>query len=304
MRAQFVAKEIGIGLRRNLTMTIAVVVTVAVSLAMFGAGLLIRAQVEEMKGYWYDRVEVSLFLCKDIDAGTKPGCADGEVSDTQREAIGADLRGMQQVDEVFYESSEDAYELFLDNFADTAFVDEVTPDQLPESYRVKLVDPEQFEIVASAFEGRPGVERVEDQRELLEPFFRFLNGITIGALAGAGLLLIATILLVVNTIRVAAFSRRRETGIMRLVGASSLYIQVPFLLEGAIAGFLGALVASGLLMAAYHFLVLGLIKPEFAFIEQWVGWDSVLTIVPVLLAVGVLISVVASFFTLRRYLRV
>lgn len=304
MRAQFVFKEIGIGLRRNLTMTIAVIVTVAVSLAMFGAGLLIRAQVEEMKGYWYDRVEVSLFLCKDVDAVTKPGCADGAVSDTQRESIEDELKSMEQVDEVIYESTEDAYALFRENFADSAIVDEVTPDQLPESFRVKLVDPEQFEIISSAFEGRPGVESVVDEKALLEPFFRFLNGITIGALAGAGLLLIATVLLVVNTIRVAAFSRRRETGIMRLVGASNLYIQVPFLLEGAIAGFLGALVASGLLVAAYHFLVLGLIKPEFEFIEQWVGWDSVLTIVPILLGVGVLIAVVASFFTLRRYLRV
>ena len=211
---------------------------------------------------------------------------------------------MEEVDQVYYESSDDAYDAFVENFAGTAIVDDVTPDQLPESFRVKLVDPEQFGIVSSAFDGREGVEAVIDQKEQLEPFFRFLNGITIGALAAAGLLLIATILLVVNTIRVAAFSRRRETGIMRLVGASNLYIQVPFLLEGAIAGFLGALVASGLLVAAYQFLVLGLIKPEFAFIQQWVGWDSVLAIVPVLLLTGVLIAVIASFFTLRRYLKV
>lgn len=304
MRAQFVLKEIGVGLRRNLTMTIAVIVTVAVSLAMFGAGLLIRAQVAEMKDDWYDRVEVSIFLCKDIDAATKPACAAGEVTSTQRGQLESELRAMDEVAEVFYESSEDAYRAFLENFGDSVFVDDVTPDQLPESFRVKLVDPEQFGIVSSAFDGRPGVESVIDQKETLEPFFRFLNGITIGALAAAGLLLMATILLVVNTIRVAAFSRRRETGIMRLVGASNLYIQVPFLLEGAIAGFLGALVASGLLVAAYHFLVLGLIKPEFAFIEQWVGWDSVLAIVPTLLITGVLIAVIASFFTLRRYLKV
>ena len=106
-----------------------------------------------------------------------------------------------------------------------------------------------------------------DQKEQLEPFFKFLNGLTLATLIVAGLVLIAAVLLVVNTIRVAAFSRRRETGIMRLVGASNFYIQVPFLLEGAIAGLLGAALAAGLLVATYYFLVLGVFKPEFAFVE-------------------------------------
>jgi len=304
MRAQFVLKEIGIGLRRNLTMTIAVVVTVAVSLAMVGAGLLIRAQVAEMKDFWYDRVELSIYLCNDFDASGNEACVSGAVSDSQRDQIEADLAELEEVQAVFYESKEQAYEHFQEEFSDSAIVDTVTPDQLPESFRVKLVDPEQFEIVASAFEGRPGVESVVDQKEQLEPFFKFLNGLTLATVCVAGLVLIAAVLLVVNTIRVAAFSRRRETGIMRLVGASNFYIQVPFLLEGAIAGLLGAAVAAGLLVAAYYFLVLGVFKPDFAFIQQWVGWDTVLTIVPILLILGMVIASLASFLTLRRYLRV
>lgn len=304
MRAQFVLKEIGIGLRRNLTMTIAVVVTVAVSLALVGAGLLIRAQVAEMKGFWYDRVEVTISLCNEFDASSEQACIAGAVSDSQRSQIETDLRELDEVAQVYYESKEQAYELFKEEFPDTAIADTVTPGQLPESFRVKLVDPEQFEVVASAFEGRPGVERVIDQKELLGPFFNFLNGLTLATVVVAGLVLIAAVLLVVNTIRVAAFSRRRETGIMRLVGASNFYIQVPFLLEGAIAGLIGATVAAGLLVAAYYFLVLGVFKPNFVFIERWVGWEAVLTIVPVLLVLGMVISALASFFTLRRYLRV
>lgn len=304
MRAQFVLKEIGIGLRRNLTMTVAVVVTVAVSLAMVGAGLLIRAQVAEMKDFWYDRVEVSIFLCSEFDASSNSACVSGAVSGSQRSQIESDLGELDEVQAVFYESKEQAYTLFQEEFADSAIVDTVTPEQLPESFRVKLVDPEQFAIIASAFDGRPGVESVVDQKEQLEPFFKFLNKLTLASVSIAGLVLIAAVLLVVNTVRVAAFTRRRETGIMRLVGASNFYIQVPFLLEGAIAGLLGAVVAAGLLVAAYYFLILGSFKPDFAFIQQWVGWDTVLTIVPVLLVLGMVISALASFFTLRRYLRV
>ncbi|MEJ7727092.1 MAG: permease-like cell division protein FtsX [Actinomycetes bacterium] len=304
MRVQFVLKEIGIGLRRNLTMTVAVVVTVAVSLAMVGAGLLIRAQVAEMKGFWYERVEVTISLCNEFDASTNPACVSGEVSDSQRSQIEADLKELDEVQQVFYESKEQAYQLFQEEFADNAIRNTVTPDQLPESFRVKLVDPEEFAVIASAFEGRPGVESVVDQKKVLDPFFKFLNGLTLATATVAGLVLIAAVLLVVNTIRVAAFSRRRETGIMRLVGASNFYIQVPFLLEGAIAGLLGAVVAAGLLVATYYFLVLGVFKPDFAFVNSWVGWDTVLTIVPVLLVLGMVISALASFFTLRRYLRV
>jgi cell division transport system permease protein len=304
MRAQLVLKEIGIGLRRNLTMTIAVVVTVAVSLAMFGVGLLIRAQVAEMKDFWYERVEVSIFLCNEFDAATEPACAGGEVSETQRDQIRTDLEAMDQVATVYYESKEQAYKLFKEDFADSAIVDTVTPEQLPESFRVKLVNPEEYQIVSSAFEGRPGVFRVVDQKEQLDPFFNFLNKITLVSVAGSALLLFATVLLVVNTIRVAAFSRRRETGIMRLVGASNFSIQVPFLLEGAIAGLVGALAASGLMLLSYQFIVLGVLKPQFTFIEQWVGWSTVLGIVPVLLGLGIVICAIASMLTIRRFLRV
>jgi cell division transport system permease protein len=305
MRAQFILSEIGIGLRRNLTMTIAAVVTIAVSLAMFGAVLLIRAQTSEMKGYWYDKVEVSIFLCSDIDKADNPACSAGAVTDSQRDAIRADLEAMSEVETVLYESKEEAYQHFKEDFGDSAFSNEVTADQLPESFRVKLKDPEQFAIITSAFEGRPGVQSVVDQRQLLERFFALLNMLTSCAFVAAILLLIATVLLIANTIRVAAFSRRRETRIMRLVGASNFYIQVPFLLEGAIAGLIGGLIAWLLLAAVYQFLVLGVVKPQLeSLIQQWIDWGVVIGTAPVIVGVGVVVSVLASFVTIRRYLRV
>ena len=305
MRAQFILSEIGIGLRRNLTMTIAAVVTIAVSLAMFGAVLLIRSQASEMKGYWYDRVEVSIFLCSDIDAADNPACSAGAVTAEQRDQIETDLKAMSVVKSVYYESKDEAYTHFKEDFGDSAFANEITADQLPESFRIKLTDPEKFGIITSAFEGRPGVQQVVDQRQLLERFFALLNMLTYCAFVAALLLLLATVLLIANTIRVAAFSRRRETRIMRLVGASNFYIQVPFLLEGAIAGLIGGVIAWLLLAAVYQFLVLGVLKPQLeGLINQWIGWGVMAGTAPIIVGVGVVVSVLASFVTIRRYLRV
>jgi cell division transport system permease protein len=301
MRASFILSEIGIGLRRNLTMTVAVIVTTAVSLAFFGFGLLFNRQVEEMKDFWYDKVEVSVFLCgQDSDA---PSCAAGEVSQAQRDQIQSDLRGMPEVANVFYESKQQAYTRFKEQFKESAIADNVTADQMPESFRVKLKDPEKFPIVATAFAGRDGVEQVQDQKALLEKFFRVLNYLKAGAWGLALIMIVVAVLLISNTIRVAAFSRRRETGIMKLVGASSFSIQLPFLLEGAIAGLIGALMASGAIALFQSQVVERVARPAFPFTD-FVGWADFWYTVRYIIPVGVALAALASFLTLRKYLRV
>ena len=302
MRASFVLSEIGIGLRRNLTMTIAVIVTTAISLALFGAGLLIREQVSTMKDYWYDKVEVSLYLCG--DGSTSANCNGTSVTPDQRTQIQQELQETPLVDKVFYESQQDAYKRFSEQFKDSPdLVQNVTADALPESFRVKLKDPTQFEVVASEFRDRPGVDEVQDQKALLENFFKLLNTLQLFALIVAGVQVFAAVLLISNTIRVAAFSRRRETGIMRLVGASNLYIQLPFLLEGVLAGLVGAILASGGVVALKAILIDRLLKPNFP-ITAYVGWDAVIAVIPIIILTGVALSGLASFLTLRRHLRV
>jgi len=301
MRASFILSEIGIGLRRNLTMTVAVIVTTAVSLAFFGFGLLFNRQVEEMKDFWYDKVEVSVFLCgQDSDA---PSCAAGEVSQAQRDQIQGDLQGMPEVANVFYESKQQAYTRFKEQFKESAIADNVTADQMPESFRVKLKDPEKFPIVATAFAGRDGVEQVQDQKALLEKFFRVLNYLKAGAWGLALIMIVVAVLLISNTIRVAAFSRRRETGIMKLVGASSFSIQLPFLLEGAIAGLIGAIMASGAIALFQSQVVERVARPAFPFTD-FVGWADYWYTVRYIIPVGVALAALASFLTLRKYLRV
>ena len=300
MRFQYVLSEIATGLRRNLTMTIAVVITVAISIALFGTGLLVRAQSETTKGFWYDKVEISVFMCNEYATGA--GCADGQVTDPQREAIKQTLEDHPEVQEVFYEDQEQAYQRFEEQF-DDSIVESITPDQLQESFRVALEDPEEYDGVVSAVAGLPGVQYVSDQRELLGPLFRALSGFQIGAIGVAALQVVAAVLLIANTIRLAAYSRRRETGIMRLVGASNFYIQLPFILEAAIAGLLGSIVGCLALFGMEQLIISRLIAPNLTF-TAWVDSSDVWAAVPWLLLTGVLISAVASFITLRRYLRV
>ncbi|TVL89123.1 permease-like cell division protein FtsX [Streptomyces sp. SAJ15] len=303
MRAQFVLSEIGVGLRRNLTMTFAVIVSVALSLALFGGSLLMREQVSTMKGYWYDKVNVSIFLCNKNDKETTPNCAKGAVTDEQKKEIRSELERMKIVESVQFETSEEAYKHYKEQFGDSPLASSLTPDQMQESFRIKLKDPERYRVISSAFASRAGVQEVTDQRQTVDNLFNLLNGMNFAALGVMGLMLIVALMLIVNTVRVSAFSRRRETGIMRLVGASSFYIQMPFIMEAAIAGLMGAVFACVLLVCGQQFLVEGWLAGRIEVIN-FIGWDAVLAKLPLVLAVGLLMPALAAFFALRKYLKV
>ncbi len=303
MRAHFVLSEISVGLRRNLTMTFAVIVSVALSLALLGGSLLAREQVNSMKDYWYDRVEVSIFLCNENDAESDPACSKGAATEEQRNEIEAELREFDIVEDVYFETAEQAFEHYQEQQRDNPIAAVVTPDQMQNSFRVKLTDPTKYEVVSTAFAGREGVQDVVDQSDLLENLFNLLNGVNYAALGLFALMLIVALLLIVNTVRVSAFSRRRETGIMRLVGASSFYIQMPFIMEASIAGILGAVLACGLLVSVKYFMINNFLAQEIPLI-QFVGWDAVVSVLPFVLAVGALMPALAAFFALRKYLKV
>ena len=300
MRAGFLLSEVRIGLRRNLTMTFAVIVTTAISLSLLGIGLLSNAQVNAMKDYWYDKIEVSVYLCGSLSES--PSCVGGIVSPEQRLSIKSDIEALPVVQSVFYESQSEAYARFQERFKDSAIAQNVTADQLPESFRVKLKDPTQFEVVVSAFSGRPGVDVVQDQRSILEKFFKLLNVLRNGALL-VGLFSVLTAgLLISNTLRIAAFNRRRETGVMKLVGASSWSIQLPFLLEGIFSALIGWVFATGLL-AGLKSVVDSKVAPLLTF-TNFFGWNEVWVASAWLLLAGLGVSTVASVITLRRYLKV
>ncbi len=300
MRARFLLSEVRIGLRRNLTMTFAVVITVAISLSLLGIGLLSNSQVSAMKDYWYNKIEVSVYLCGSLSES--PSCSGGVVTPAQRLQIQQDLQALPVVQNVYYESQSEAFQRFEERFKDSAIAQNVTVDQLPESFRVKLKDPTQYQVVVSAFSGRPGVDVVQDQRAILEKFFRLLAVLRNGALLVGLASVLTAALLISNTLRIAAFNRRRETGVMKLVGATSLSIQLPFLMEGIISAIFGWAIATGLL-AALKQVIQTRVAPLLTF-TKFFGWGEVWVASAYLLATGLVVSILASVITLRRYLKV
>jgi cell division transport system permease protein len=280
-------------------MTVALIVSVAVSLSLVGAALLLSSQVDRMKGYWYDKIEVSIFLC---GSSSVTFTCTGAVTDEQLRNIETILGGLEPVQDIFYESSTDAYDQFKEQFAGSAILANISPDALPASFRVKLDNPENFEKVAGALQSVQGVESIQDQRKLLDRFFQILKGLQSFALAIALAMLFVTVLLVMNTVRVAAFARRRETSIMRSVGASNMAIRLPFILEAAVAATLGSTLAAAGILASKYWLIDAKLAPNLTFIP-FVTWNEVLAIVPVLYGVGVGTTVLAASVTLRRYLR-
>ncbi len=299
-RIRFVLSEMWQGISRSFTLTIALIATFAISLSLMGVSLLVGAQVNEMKDYWFDRVEVSIFLCT---AGSDTANCQGAATDEQKAEFEADLEELRPlVSEVFFESNQDAYQRFIERFSDSPIAANVVPEQLPESYRVKLSDPEQFLVIVEKFSDRPGIEAVRDQRATLNSLFAVLNGLQVLALGFAVSMLAVTMLLISNTIRVTAYARRRELAIMRLVGASKLSIRLPFILETAFSAVIGAALSAGVLAAVKGYLVDEVIATRFLF-TSFFGWDAVQEAILISSAAGIALALFASWLGISRHLR-
>jgi cell division transport system permease protein len=301
MRAQFVLSEVWIGLRRNLTMTIALVVVVAISLSLLGTGLLFVKQVDNTRSYWQSRVQLSVYLCSSQALGSQ---CHGQVTPAEQQTIYQELKSSSYVSSVTYVSQPEAVKQFKAEFAnDPTLVKYTNPDQIPASFEVKLKNTEaDAALVTQLVDGYQGVAQVVDDSSILDKFYRLLDGARNAVVAIAIFLLLAAIMLVANTIRLSAFNRRRETSIMRLVGASNFYVQLPFLAEGIIAGLFGWLVATGLLVAVKSFWLNGL-QSYFPYGVE-LSTTDLIEVVIIAMATGLLICGSTSFLTLRRYLRV
>ena len=303
MRVRLILAEALTGLRRNASMVISVVLVTFVSLTFVGAAILMQMQIGKMRDYWVDRAQVSIVMCRDDSTVTT--CADGAATDDQLAEVadkldGPALQGI--VRDVRFESADEAYQNLLDLYGDE-YKDYVTPAQLGNTYWVGLVDPGQSDVITEAFSGMNGVEGVKNQMQYLEPLFSALTIATYVAVGIAALMLIAAVLLIATTIRLSAYARRREVGIMRLVGASNRFIQTPFILEGVFAAFLGSLLAGGAVLAGVHFGIAGYLQGRVTFITEWVGMGDAAIVIPVIVVIGLVLAALSAGFAIRRWLR-
>ena len=295
----FVWREALGGLRRNITMSVAMVLTTAISLGLLGAGLLAVRTIDRTQELYYSQLAVQVALDEPTSAGdrdcTSPTCTG------LREQLQAD----PLVGGVAYESRDQAYQRFLRIYAGQSILQLVRPQSLPATLRVTLRDPTRGDAIVAGYTGRPGVRNVVDQRALVQDLFTFLASVRNAAFGLASIQALAALLLISNTIQVSAFTRRTEVGIMRLVGATRWYTQVPFLIEAVITGVIGAVLATG-----------GLVLGKLFFIDRLLGGrlisnaipavgmsDVLLFVAPLLVVVGAAIATATGYVTLRLYVR-
>ena len=305
MQLRYVFSETGNGLKRNVSMTIALVVTIFVSLTLVGMGLLLNAQAQKAEKYWGSKLEITAYMCN--QNSRSPHCTSGEVTDPQKSAIQQVLQTHPEVSSYKLETKEQAFETWKRVFVSKDKTEQeifstVTPDDMRESYRITLMDPNQYRGVESALVGMDGVDSVRDLRDVLDPIYFVINRMKWGAIGIAAFLLVAAIMQVGNTIRLAAFARRKEIGIMRLVGASNLYISLPFLMETLVAAVIGAVLATGAIGLVMWFVYAKLRNNSQ--IVEWVAWPDAVQAVGLIAVVGVLITLIPTLVMTRKYLKV
>jgi len=294
VRWSFVFAEMWQGLRRNLTMTVATILTITIALFGLGAAWLFHAQINRTHDYWFGKIEISVYLKQ---ASTGP----------QQDAIQQELNSLPQVKQVFFENRHEAWLRFKKEFASSspALVNNTSEAQMPQSFRVKLKNPKEYNVVAQAVQNMPGVDQVAAEAEALKKLFAFFDTLERSVLFIALIALVVALLLIFNNVRLAAYTRRREVGIMRLVGASDTYIQAPFVLEIVVSAIIGAAIASGaLFMLKLVVFDHGIGRTFKSNLLDIIGWGTVAQAIPYLLLTAVVGSVLMAVGTLQRYLRV
>ena len=296
MRSGFLFNEVLTGLRRNVTMTIAMILTTAISIGLFGGGLLVVRLADHSRAIYLDRVESQVFLNNDLSAND-PTCTANPCK-----ALRGKIEARSDVKSVRFLNRDDAYADAIRKFPQ--FKGVAGKDSFPASFIVKLENPEQHKEFDAAMQGQPGVMSVLNQKDLIDRLFAVLDGLSSAAFTVALVQAIGAILLIANMVQVAAYTRRTEIGIMRLVGASRWYTQLPVLVEAMLAATIGVIIAVvGLILVRAKFLDNALSQFYQANLIARIDYADIIYIAPILLFVGVAMAGLTAYATLRVYVR-
>jgi cell division transport system permease protein len=306
MQLRYVFSETGIGLRRNVSMSVALIVTIFVSLTLVGMALLLNSQAHKAEESWGSKLQITIFLCNQNSRG--PHCTSGEVTQPQKATIVHVLKTYPEVASFYHQSKEQAYQtwrkIFVSqNKAEQDIYSTVKPSDMQESYWVTLKNPQKYKGIENAVAGLDGVDHVRDLREVLKPIYDWMGALKWGAAGIAAFLLIAAILQVGNTIRLATFARRREIGIMRLVGASNLYISLPFLMETLVAAVVGILLSCGAIAVFVEAVVYARLRAN-SHVMEWVDWTDAARAFGGIAVLGIALTLVPTLVMTRKYLKV
>ena len=303
MKPLFIAKETWAGVRANPGMFLSIVLVTFVSMSFVAATALLQLQLANFKDFWFERSQVVVYLCNDLSG--ELSCPTGGVTDAQEQDLRSQLRSPAIADylsSVRYESQEEAFARLKETETASDELQYISPEQLNASFWLQLSDPENAAIVVEALEGQPGVAEVQDQRGFFDPIISILNNATLVSGSIASVMLLSAALLTTTTIRLSAFTRRREISIKRLVGASSFSIQLPFILEGLLAALLGTGLSVALAYAALDRVDRDALASELS-IGELVTVADVIAITPQLMQISLSIALVASVVSTVRHIR-
>jgi cell division transport system permease protein len=291
MKIGYFLSETITNLKRNLLMTVAAVSTVAISLLLLGGVQILGLVVTNVTGGLEQKVEISAYFREDASSG-------------EIEQLTRDLSDMPTVKDVTFISKEEAFEEYKEIYKDQPeFWQNIPPDSLPQSLRISLTDADFTEEVASSIRGAPGLDEVRYGGQIIDRLLQVNNLLTVITFSMSMILLVAAAALIANTIRLAIYARRDEIGIMKLVGATNWFIRIPFLFEGVFAAFVGAVIAS-LIMVGAQWAVFKNLGEQITFLGPVFSFSTgeIATVVGILFAVGCGIGLVGSGLALRRFL--
>jgi cell division transport system permease protein len=299
MRANFVMSGVATGIRRNLTMTIALILSTAIALAFVGAAILADKEIANFKHDYESKLNVSLYLCP----GKQDNCA-SKFTDAQKTALQDELNRDPLVKSVTYISPQDAVARFKQT-APPLLAKNTSVGDLPASFTIKLNNiKSDYTTLVDKYKNKPGVSGTTSESDVLKRLLKIIDGARLFSIMIAIVVLVASILLIANTIQVAAAQRKNETSIMRLVGASRWMTELPFMLETVAATFVGGLIALGLLALGKQFVLNNIFKvPVQNGVIPNLGSNDILVAGGLGLIAGIILSALTAFATLRLYVK-
>lgn len=299
MNLKFILREAFTGLRRNVTITIAMMITTAISLALLAVGILVTDMTERTKDIYFDRVEVMVQL-SDEAAGADPDCSLAACT-----SLKSELEANEGVSAVTYRSKAESYDRFVEMFgeSDPQLVEQTSPDALPAALHVRLVDPTDSAPI-DAIADDPAIIAIVDQRQQLEDAAQNLDAIRNAAFLLAAVQAVAAVFLIANMVQIAAYSRRDEISIMRMVGATRWYTQIPFIVEAVLAALVGGALAIGGLILGNRLVVSPAMSSLYdRNIIARISDSDIWMVAPLMVGMGVVVAAITAQVTLRWYVK-
>jgi cell division transport system permease protein len=300
VRANFVVSGVATGVRRNMTMTIALVLSTAIALAAVGATYLLSTEISRFKHDYEGRLNASIFLC----ASSSSAPCKHKTTPAETAAISEQLAKDPAVKSFKYVTeAENVHSYRATSTPEAAKL--ISVGDLPASFTVQLVDiKKDFDTFVSTYRQLPGVSGTTNASTALKTLLKVIDGGRLFSIVVAITVLIASILLIANSIQVAAAQRKNETSIMRLVGASRWMTELPFMLETIVSTFVGGLIALGMIALGKQFVLNGIFKSP---VENGVipnlSTNDVLVAGGIGILAGIVLSAITAFATLRLYVR-